>query len=307
MAYAPDADAGPYRVLMARGDFTDDARDARHVPWKLYYPENHDGVLPLVVWSHGLGGSRDGAGFLARHIAGHGYYVLHLQHPGTDSTLWEGKPGHPWDVIRNTPIPREATLDRFRDVPFALDAFQRWAADNAPGIDFDRIGMCGHSFGAMTTQAMAGMLFPARDGTLLSFRDARFRAGILYSPVPLRHLSTEADETLYGPIAMPLFHMTGTADESPLEGFGSETRKIIFHYGAAPAYMLELQDGDHMVFNGSRGQLAENPKRDQHEAILKVAALAYWDAYLKGEEAARAWLENDFTAWLPEGTFAVRL
>lgn len=310
-SYNPDPAAEPLRVLLSRGVFEDPARGGRKVPWKLYHPTEYDGEpLPLVVWSHGLGGSRDNAGFLARHIASHGYNVLNIQHPGTDSSLWEGKPGHPWDVIRATPIPRSATLLRFGDVPFAFDSLREWAAahpDVGRYIDFSRAGMSGHSFGAMTTQAMAGMLFPAADGTLLSFREPRFRAGILYSPVPIRHLTDAADETVYGPMAMPLFHMTGTKDESPVEGFSHEARKILFEYGAGPAYLLELEDGDHMVYVGSRGQLGENPKRAEHETIIKVAALAFWDAFLKDDAEARDWLERGgFAVWLPEGTFETR-
>lgn len=311
MAYNPDPDAEPLRIVLTRGVFTDPARGGRNVPWKLYHPAEYDGApLPLVIWSHGLGGSRDNAGFLARHIASHGYNVLNIQHPGTDSSLWEGKPGHPWDVIRATPIPREATLARFGDVPFALDSLQDWARanpDTGRAIDFSCVGMSGHSFGSMTTQAMAGMLFPAADGTLLSFREPRFKAGILYSPVPIRHLTEAPDDTLYGPIAMPLLHMTGTKDESPVEGFGHDLRKIIFEYGAGPAYLLELEDGDHMVYVGSRGKLGDNPKRAEHEMIIKVAALAFWDAFLKDDAAARDWLERGgLAAWLPEGTFESR-
>lgn len=311
MAYQPDSDSEPLRVLLARGGFVDDARGGRSVPWKLYHPENPQREkMPLVVWSHGLGGSRENAGYLARYIAGNGYYVLHVQHPGTDSSLWEGQPGHPWDVIRNTHIPREATLDRFRDVPFVLDNIIGYAAENqdiAGGIDFERIGMSGHSFGALTTQVMAGQLFPARDGTLVSFREPRFRAGILYSPVPIRHLSDAADADIYDAIAIPLFHMTGTNDESPVEGFGVDLRQIIYDYGAGPAYMLELEDGDHMVYVGSRGKLEDNPRRGEHEMIIKVAARAFWDAYLKEDEEARAWLdEGGFAAWLPAGIFEYR-
>ena len=38
----------------------------------------------------------------------------------------EGKDGHPWDIIRQMNIPRSASLDRFKDVPFALDQLPAW-------------------------------------------------------------------------------------------------------------------------------------------------------------------------------------
>ena len=56
-----------------------------------------------------------------------------------------------------------------------------------------------------------------------------------------------------------------------------------------------------------RGQLGENPKRAEHEMIIKVAALAFWDAFLKDDAAARDWLDNGgFATWLPEGMFESR-
>ena len=60
-----------------------------------------------------------------------------------------------------------------------------------------------------------------------------------------------------------------------------------------------LKDGDHMVFNGSRGKLGQNPNREKHESIIKIGALAYWDAMIKEDQAAKDWLLNgEFKAWL---------
>ena len=60
-----------------------------------------------------------------------------------------------------------------------------------------------------------------------------------------------------------------------------------------------------MVFTGSRGKLGQSPHREKHERILKIASLAYWDAMLKNDRAAKAWLtEGGFVQWLgDEGTF----
>lgn len=273
----------------------DESRGGRIVPVKAYYPGNYKGApVPVILWSHGLGGSVDGAAFLSRHIAGHGFVVLHIQHPGTDSSLWEGKDGHPWDIIRKTPIPRSATLDRFADVPFVLDRLKDWAARN-PAIgdimDLTRIGMSGHSFGALTTQVMAGQMFPDEKGVLRVFRETRFTAGIVYSPVPIQHLALDDPQDIYGTIRLPLLHMTGTNDVSPLEGFDYKKRLIVHrHAGGGEQYLHILQGGDHMIYNGSRGQLEENPLRAAHEEEIKRVALAFWDAHLKGDEEARNWI-----------------
>ncbi|HOO50089.1 MAG TPA: hypothetical protein PLK94_02255 [Alphaproteobacteria bacterium] len=115
-------DTEPHQITLGRGEWIDTNRNNRKILYKTYRPlDAGNGPFPVILWSHGLGGSREGAGFISRFIASHGYIVIHIQHHGTDSSLWEGKQGHPWDVIRNTHIPRHATLNRFKDVPFALD------------------------------------------------------------------------------------------------------------------------------------------------------------------------------------------
>lgn len=315
MFWNPDIglDVHPAKVVLKRGEFVDESRrdadgNARIVPYKIYYPENHPAKsYPTIIWSHGFGGNRDGASFLSRYIASHGYVVVHPTHIGTDSSLWEGKPGHPWDILRQIKIKREDTLERFRDIPFVLDQLHVWAQKN-PGskMDLSALGMSGHSFGAMTTQAMAGMKFPDMDNALISLRDDRFQAGIVYSPVPIDHISDEPHEALYGPIDIPLLHMTGTEDESPLEGYGYEHRRLMHDHTDHPeSYWLVKEGGDHMVYNGTRGKLKVNPLKERHEEIIKAISLAFWEAKLRGDQAAQDWLAGqgaalflDEDAWL---------
>jgi dienelactone hydrolase len=286
----------PLKVLLKRGEFIDQARDGRVVPFKVYHPIEHNlQSLPLVLWSHGFGGNKDGASFISRFLASHGYVVAHMTHAGTDSSLWEGKPGHPWDILKQTKVPREVSLHRMKDIPFVLDQLPDWAKENPDSgtIDFSSIGISGHSFGAMTSQAMAGMLLPDVSQRLMNFKEERFRAGILYSPVPIRHLVDDAQEQkAYAEISLPLFHMTGTDDSSPIEGFDYQQRLKVFNGSDSEAHVLILKDGDHMVFNGTRGKLEANPLRPRHEEIIKIAALGFWDMMLKNDQAAREWLTH---------------
>lgn len=289
-AISPDTE--PMQIAITRGEWFDEKRNGRKVAYKAYCPVDHDqGPFPVIIWSHGLGGSRDGAGFISRYVASHGYVVIHIQHIGTDSSLWEGKPGHPWDVIRATHIPRSATLQRFKDVPFVLSQLK--TLDIAPHMDFTRMGMSGHSFGGMTTQVMAGQRrgYGRRQYSL--FQDI-FKAGIVYSPSPYLHKSNRPLSDFYGGIQIPLLMMTGTEDDSPLENFGYKERLDVFNYSGGPdQHLLVLDKGDHMVYNGSRGKLDANPKRDVHEEIIKVLSLAFWDAYLKGDQSAKDWLTHN--------------
>jgi dienelactone hydrolase len=307
--YNPGLDE-KYKVLIKRGEFIDNARlyegAPRVVPYKIYYPSDDmlTSPVPVVIWSHGFGGNRDGAGFISRYLAGNGYVVVHPSHIGTDSTLWEGKPGHPWDILRKAKISRETTLHRFQDIPFLLDQLPVWAEENRDVgrlMDFERIGMSGHSFGALTAQVMAGQMFPGLDDQLTQIKEERFKAGILFSPVPIGHLieSDQDQYQAYRSIDLPLFHMTGTEDASPLKEFDYSYRFSIFDHSSSPSkYLKILNGGDHMIYNGTRGKLKENPKRERHEELIKLATIGFWDTYLKDNEAAREWirhggLEND--------------
>lgn len=288
---APDRE--PRRIQIERGIFTDPARQDRKVPFKIYYPADEDMTpVPVIIWSHGLGGSRDGGGFISRFLSSHGYVVVHVQHPGTDSSLWEGKPGHPWDAIRATKIPRKAALSRYQDIPFALDALIAHAKERpeiGARMDFSRIGMSGHSFGAGTTQIMAGQKL-GYGRRQYGLREPRFKCGILYSPVP-SYNRKDSPASIYGSISIPLFHMTGTDDTSPVEGFPYTRRMEVFDNSGGPdQHLLILQNGDHMVYNGSRGKLGDNPKRETHETIIKIAALAFWEGWLKDNSLAKDWL-----------------
>lgn len=302
---APDPEHVPHRVLIGRGELQDTDRGGRVVAYKLYFPVAHGLThLPVVIWSHGLGGSADGAAYLARYLAGHGYVVIHPTHAGTDSSLWEGKSGHPWDIIRATPIPEEATRARLEDIPFLIESLGviAHAQSGMDGkMDPERLGMSGHSFGAWTTQIMAGQKTRFGQG------DGRVRAALAYSMMPSDETDMIADP--YESLRVPLFCMTGTRDDTPMGGWGMERRVEVFERSGAPeTHLLVLEGGDHMVFAGSRGQLADYAASHRHKEIIRVGALAFWEATLKGDAQAHAWLtEGGFAHWIGDaGRYSVR-
>lgn len=291
---------GPFEVRIDRGEWHDAAR-LRSVPYKIYRPEKLENKsYPVVIWSHGLGGTRDGAGFLGRYLASHGFIHVHIQHDGTDDALWRGMEGHPWDNIRKAHIPWETVRNRYLDVPFAVDQLMAMNKEHpiyTGKLDFDRLGMSGHSFGSLTTQIMAGQL--AGRETPEDLSDARFKAGVLYSPVPaFRHQLGGKD--VYAPINRPLLHMTGSEDASPVEGFGPEKRMEVFEgAGHAEQHLFFLNGADHMVYNGSRGQLESYDDIGRHQDMIAGVAHAWWEAWLNDDRAAHEWLSGGgASAWV---------
>lgn len=285
-----------YSVTLTKGEWVDETRENRAVPYKIYAPRDfNDGLSPVVLWSHGYGGSRDGASFLSRYLAAHGFTLVHMTHIGTDTSIWEGKDGHPWDILRKTKIDRSVTLNRFRDIPFVIDQLKTL---DLP-IDMNRIGMSGHSFGALSTQVACSQLFPDENGEYQSFAEPRIKAGIAYSPVPIDHLSAETiknqkpDSDVYSPITKPILYMTGTADSDPIENLPYTHRfKVFENTGSDKKFMLVKSGGDHMVYNGTRGKLGDQANRERLEEIIQTVSLQFWDWQLRGHENAKDWFTN---------------
>ena len=153
--YAPPTPSPNIAILRAAWD--DAARD-REVPVKIYYPAEGAGPLPVIIFSHGLGGNRDGYEYLGRHWAGCGYVSVHLQHLGSDDAVWRGADG--MAGLRKSVADPLNAINRVSDVRFGID--QVLALNDNPAsplhgrVDPARIGMSGHSFGAWTTLAVTG-------------------------------------------------------------------------------------------------------------------------------------------------------
>ncbi len=111
------------------------ARDAAFAPTA--------GRLPLILMSHGLGGSADQFGWLAPELARRGYLVVAVNHPGNNAL----EPYTPEGLL--------LWWERATDLSEVLDGM---LADPrfGPRIDPARIGALGYSIGGETVLALAG-------------------------------------------------------------------------------------------------------------------------------------------------------
>lgn len=284
--------AGVYRVATLKGAWQDAGR-AREVPWLIRYPEDAAGPRPVMVFSHGLGGNREGLQRLSTFLAGHGYIVVHVQHAGSDSAIWNGVRPDPETADRGALLrlasDPQVILNRLADIPFALEQLAGMAAagEFAGRIDMDRVAMSGHSFGAVTTQAMAGQIFASG----ASMPAEGFKAFIAMSPSGDRDGN---DEAAFARVSKPFLMMTGTEDSFALNpSVGSaEDRTRPYHAlpEGVPAVLVNLRGGDHFVFSGSILATGPRPDDSRHHQIIDAAVLAFLDAWLKDDADARQWL-----------------
>jgi dienelactone hydrolase len=258
----------------------DTARE-RTVPAKLYLPARSEAPVPLVVFSHGIGGSREGYTYLGKYWAANGYASLHLQHTGSDRNLWAGNPLELVTRLQGAAQEAEA-MNRARDVSFALD--QVLAGELAARIDPLRIAAAGHSYGANTTLLAAGAQV-VREGRAMDFADARIRAAVVISAPPFYG---EADpQAILQHVRVPTLHITSTADDIRIPGYysGVDDRTAVFaSTGSARKALAVFKDGSHSMFTDrlGTGGAQLNP---QVKAATRELALDFLRSVFEGQPA----------------------
>ncbi len=288
---------------MIDGVFRDESRD-RMVPYRLYAPAFLAGVYPVILVSHGIGGSRESMPYLGRRLAESGYVTVHLHHPGTDNSVWQGATSLPdvYRALREAMWDANAARARFQDVPFAVRQLARLNREGllAGHLDLTCIGMAGHSYGGVSTMVAAGQRMGP--GGQWFFKEPSIRAGLVMSPnIPIQGGDLAA---LYRDIGIPLFHITGTKDGNAVPGnkeFDPIQRTLPYEALAIPdQYLLVLDGAGHNVFSGlEHGPHAHGPeKQTRYTRAVQDGAVLFFDAYLRGNKAALAALRHTFQSKL---------
>lgn len=283
------------KVASFTAEWHDSSRD-RAVPVRIYHPdETGDAAYPVIVFSPGLGGSRDMYRYLGEYWAAHGYVCMHVQHPGSDDAVWKDQ-ARPVRRLAKAAADTDNFVNRPQDVSFALDRLTACNQDASFALhgrlDLSRIGMAGHSFGAYTTMALAGQRFRRGSGTMEHLADPRIKAAIAMS-TPVKNRSGIPGGHGYAEIAIPVYHLTGTLDSDPLGTPDPALRRVPYDQTRrAEAYLLTLDGGDHMVFSGQRRR-GDGTHDAEFHRLIQESTTAFWDAWLKEDAAAMAWLKDD--------------
>lgn len=279
-----------------------DTKRNRSLPVKIYLPSDIKETAPVVIFSHGLGGSCESAKYLGKYWSQHGYVCLFVQHPGSDESIWKPKvESHEiktfkgfLNVLKETVKDPVHALNRANDIPFIVDQLELKAKPDSDSclagkINPDEIAVAGHSFGSWTALTASGQKLLNSKGEIQTFTDPRLKAAVYLSPTCPR--KAVDPQVAFGEIAVPGLHFTGTKDSSPIGETKIADRRTAFDcISRADQYLVILNKADHMVFNG---RPKRQRKRDtQQQEIIAKASTVFLDAYLRKSPDALKWLHE---------------
>ena len=254
-----------------------DAARHREIPARIYAPKAVSKPVPLIVFSHGLGGTRYGYAYLGEYWASHGYISVHVQHAGSDGNIFNADETLLASARRVVAQP-ENWRERPADVSFAITQML-----HDPRVDTNAIGVAGHSFWAHTTLEMIGMRVAGED-----FHDVRVKAAVAMSSPKPRLPGALKD------VKTPCLHLTGTKDDSPVFPTKPEDRRYVFdHINAPNQWLVTLKDAHHFAFSDNPRWEGKAVERDpRHQPWVCEMTTKFWDAFLKHDAKAKMWLDG---------------
>ncbi len=270
-----------------------DSKRGRDIPIKIFLPNTGTAPFPVVIFSHGLGGSREAAGYLGDYWSKHGYLGVFVQHPGSDSAVWQNSiSGGRQGMFQSMKAAANGKnlLDRVADIKFVLDELERRNQSDPSlkaKLDLNKIALAGHSFGAGTTLVIAGQEFGIA-AKKITTADKRVKAAIYLCPPVIG-----GDPQSYANIQVPGMLLTGTEDNSPIGGTKAEDRRIPFDgIKSVHQYLVNFIGADHATFGGRSFRAAKPGDEKFHEMIDELTT-KFLDATLKVDASALRWLDSD--------------
>ncbi len=281
--YLPDETTYPVGSI-PNAILHDSARN-KDLVMTIEYP-TRGGPYPVIVFSHGFGGSNVGYTPLTEYWAGHGYIVIKPSHADAgklgpileqrreerraemEKARAEGRGRN----VRNSRQPEQPNpaqqqpdslaeaiwatqtpadwVNRARDISLILDNLtnlEKKYPELEGRMDTSKIGVSGHSYGAFTAMMVSGMTSFAANGTVHA-ADPRVKAAVVFSPQGISSTLGLTKDS-WKELTIPTMFVTGSLDY--FTAGDAAPRHDPFAYSpAGDKYFVSFKGGRHMTFSG---------------------------------------------------------
>ncbi|HVG05521.1 MAG TPA: alpha/beta fold hydrolase [Burkholderiaceae bacterium] len=236
--------------------------------------------VPLVLFSHGLGGCALQSLFLTEELARHGYVVAAPDHK--DAVCAIGSDEHNFANMRTDQSFLEperwserSHRDRLLDLRTVIDLVEN-DQQLGPAVDAQRIGLIGHSLGGYTTIGMAGA-WP-------SWKHTNVKAVLALSPYVLPFITNKTLARL----DVPVMYQGAQFDwgiTTSLEG-----AQGAYALTAAPKYFVKLKGGTHLewanLLCSGQPNVVACLKAKPNAYLIDRYGIEFLDRYLKNKPSA---------------------
>ncbi|MGQ9860366.1 MAG: alpha/beta hydrolase family protein [Thermodesulfobacteriota bacterium] len=259
-------------------------------------PDSNRGPYPLLIFSHGYGGSGLSSVFFTEALASRGWIVACPDHHDAHSAV-RIRTGQRRDLDRaaflrdvmeigaSGPSDRNKYMYRLDEMQLVIE--QMLASKTfGPLIDKGRVAVGGHSFGGFTALGLCGPI-PQR-------HDPRIKAVLLFSTGAGSYLFTEEE---LAAVRIPSMLFMGEKEQDQLRGSKSmsELQARIFRNLSPPKYFLVIRGGNHFSFNNrfsnSLGARLMSGSESQFELIRRYS-IAFLERHVLGRKDAEGLLKE---------------
>ncbi len=290
------SEPGPLAIKTIKTFILHDSRRNKDLPLRITFPAGN-GNYPVIIWSHGALGSKDGYQPLITFWASHGYVCIQPTHEDSRKLLG-------WRAFFNRKKIWQKWSTRPPDISLIIDslsAISNRVAGLRGKMNLSRIGVGGHSFGAHTAQLIGGVeIVNPSNHRKFNFTDPRPAAILLISP---SGTGPSLKPASFHGLTRPTMIITGTEDKSPLNGKGYRWRIGVYRYAPRGDKFLAVIQNAYHGFGGIAGPIrfpGSGPTNPRQVADVRALSTAFWNAYLKQDSTAAKFLTPkniaDFTA-----------
>jgi dienelactone hydrolase len=206
--------------------------------------------LPVVIYSHGLAGTRETSSQIAEELASHGYVVVALDH--TDCWGMEFPDGR---YLRGST--GGDVTGRLQDLQFLVDELARLNASDAlfaGRLNLDRVGVSGISLGGTVVETCRS--------------DSRVKCAAIWEGANLQ-LNTAGLQKPF---------LAGVAEATLL----SSDNEWLFNQALTNAVLLQVRGANHQT-GSDAGWTFEVPWGRAPALAINACFVWFFDTYLKGE------------------------
>lgn len=304
------------KVAIANNITLIDQKRDRQLPLKIYYPQA-TGLFPVIIFSHGAGGSKEAFTSLSTFLASCGYICIHPTHYGNNVNILRESG---IQEVKKYVYDPQVWQVRPLDITFIIDSFEQ-LHQQIPALkgimDSSRLGISGHSFGAYVTMLLAGATVDTPWQQNVSYGEVRATAFLAISPQGTGQFGLNPRS--WQGVNSPVLTISGSKDRG-WEKQPPAWRLDAFRYlPPDDKYHLLIAGANHFSYGDRQDadsifrRLLEPEPNSQLDLIsqkristyIQTISIAFWDAYFKQENTAKEFLLSNSIQAFSQGEATV--